>query len=96
MFNKTRSLLSAARRTKHHNKPLEGGANYGRQSEHPTLFISIETHDYTGAYQGEIYKKGMEGTRPTVTTDSRFWEEEARKRLSANAFGYVAGLFQSQ
>lgn len=44
-----------------------------------------------GAYQGDIYMKGMEGVRPTVTTDSRFWEEEARKRLSANAYGYVAG-----
>ena len=44
-----------------------------------------------GAYQGEIYKRGLGGVRPTLTTDSRKWEEEARKRLPRDAFGYVAG-----
>lgn len=45
-----------------------------------------------GAYQNEIYAQGtLLGTRPTVTTDPRLLEEQARTALGTRAFNYVAG-----
>lgn len=45
-----------------------------------------------GAYQHEIYGQGaFLGVRPTVTTDPRLLEDQARKALGLRAFSYVAG-----
>lgn len=47
--------------------------------------------DY-GSYQMQIYGQGaLVGSRPTVTTDPRVLEEEARKLLSVCSFNYVSG-----
>lgn len=47
--------------------------------------------DY-GAYQTEIYGRGaMSGILPSVTTDPRLLEEQARKALGARSFNYVSG-----
>lgn len=45
-----------------------------------------------GDYQHEIYGRGaMMGILPTVTTDPRLLEEQARKALSARSYNYIAG-----
>jgi hypothetical protein len=45
-----------------------------------------------GEYQTEIYGQGaLMGTRPTVTTDPRLLEEQAKKALGARSYNYVAG-----
>lgn len=54
----------------------------------PTHHFKEDGHNY-GAYQSDIYKMGLQGIRPSVSTDPRNWESEAKKALSANAFGYV-------
>jgi L-lactate dehydrogenase (cytochrome) len=42
-------------------------------------------------FQNEIYLGGLGDARPALPTDLTRLEEEARRRLSAQAFGYVAG-----
>ncbi|KAG9676913.1 FMN-dependent alpha-hydroxy acid dehydrogenase, partial [Aureobasidium melanogenum] len=42
-------------------------------------------------YELEVYKNGLTWQRPPFTFQSGQWEEEARKVLSANSFGYVRG-----
>lgn len=45
-----------------------------------------------GHYQVEIYAKGaMMNVLPSVTTDPRLLEEQARKALGIRSFNYVAG-----
>lgn len=45
-----------------------------------------------GDYQAEIYGRGATmGLLPTVTTDPRLLEEQARKVLSARSYNYIAG-----
>ena len=45
-----------------------------------------------GSYQTEIYGKGaLMGIRPTVTTDPRLLEAQAKESLGDRAFNYVAG-----
>jgi lactate 2-monooxygenase len=45
-----------------------------------------------GSYQSEIYGKGaLMGILPSVTTDPRLLEEQARKALGERSFNYVAG-----
>lgn len=44
-----------------------------------------------GNYQGEIYQRGLEGQRPTMSVDSRDWEKQAKERLAADSYGYLAG-----
>lgn len=43
------------------------------------------------AVQSEIYRAGALGRRPTVPVDPRRLEAAARRRLSADAYAYVAG-----
>lgn len=44
------------------------------------------------AFQSEIYGRGaLENVIPTVTTDARNLEDQARKALGSRAFNYVAG-----
>ncbi|OOF93470.1 hypothetical protein ASPCADRAFT_209427 [Aspergillus carbonarius ITEM 5010] len=48
--------------------------------------------DNYGDYQSEIYGRGaMTGVLPSVTTDPRLLEEQAKKALGARSFNYVAG-----
>ncbi|CAL5869014.1 uncharacterized protein PFLUO_LOCUS3242 [Penicillium psychrofluorescens] len=48
--------------------------------------------DNYGSYQTEIYGQGaLMGIRPTVTTDPRLLEEQARKSLGVRSFNYVSG-----
>ena len=50
-----------------------------------------EGHNY-GDYQLQLYGRGMMNNRlPTVTTDPRLLEEQAKKHLGARSFNYVAG-----
>lgn len=45
-----------------------------------------------GLFQTEIYGKGfLMNVKPTVTTDPRLLEEQARKALGLRSFNYVAG-----
>lgn len=45
-----------------------------------------------GEFQTEIYGRGaIAGIVPSVTTDPRLLEEQARKALGARSFNYVAG-----
>ncbi|KAH8431560.1 lactate 2-monooxygenase [Aspergillus melleus] len=45
-----------------------------------------------GDYQAEIYGRGATmGLLPTVTTDPRLLEEQAKKVLSARSYNYIAG-----
>lgn len=45
-----------------------------------------------GGYQSEIYGRGATtGLLPTVTTDPRLLEEQAKKALSARSYSYIAG-----
>lgn len=45
-----------------------------------------------GLYQQQIYANGaLNGVLPTVTTDPRLLEEQARKALGSRSFNYVAG-----
>jgi len=45
-----------------------------------------------GAYQGEIYIKGMfHNIRPTVTTDPNKLEQQAKEHLGTRSYAYVAG-----
>jgi lactate 2-monooxygenase len=44
-----------------------------------------------GNYQFEIYLEGLGGKVPDLPTTYRDLEEQAQERLSAEAFGYVAG-----
>lgn len=45
-----------------------------------------------GAFQPEIYGKGLsENTKPSVTTDPRGLEKQAREAMNIRAFNYVAG-----
>jgi lactate 2-monooxygenase len=41
--------------------------------------------------QSDIYRLGISGTRPRVPVDPTALEEAARRRLSAEAFAYIAG-----
>lgn len=48
--------------------------------------------DNYGSYQTEIYGKGaLAGILPSVTTDPRLLEEQAKRALGVRAFNYVAG-----
>jgi hypothetical protein len=48
--------------------------------------------DNYGSYQTEIYGKGaLAGILPSVTTDPRQLEEQAKRTLGVRAFNYVAG-----
>ncbi|KAG9694133.1 FMN-dependent alpha-hydroxy acid dehydrogenase, partial [Aureobasidium melanogenum] len=42
-------------------------------------------------YEQEVYMNGLAWHKPPFTFQSDQWEEEARKVLSANSFGYVRG-----
>lgn len=45
-----------------------------------------------GAFQGEIYKRGMfENIHPTVTTDPNKLEEQAKNSMTRRAYNYVGG-----
>lgn len=45
-----------------------------------------------GAYQSEIYRRGMfDNVLPTVTTDPNKLEEQAKKALPHKSYCYVAG-----
>ena len=45
-----------------------------------------------GAYQTEIYGKGaLLGQWPNVTTDPRLLETQAKEKLGARSYNYVAG-----
>ena len=45
-----------------------------------------------GDFQTEIYGRGaLAGIVPSVTTDPRLLEEQARKALGVRSFNYVAG-----
>ena len=45
-----------------------------------------------GAYQNEIYAKGMfHNVLPTVTTDPNKLEEQARNAMNRRSYNYVAG-----
>ena len=45
-----------------------------------------------GAYQNEIYAKGMfHNTLPTVTTDPNKLEEQAKNAMNRRSYNYVAG-----
>lgn len=45
-----------------------------------------------GAYQNEIYGRGMlHGIYPAVTTDPNKLEDQARRVMSAKGFAYVGG-----
>ncbi|EED15370.1 FMN dependent dehydrogenase, putative [Talaromyces stipitatus ATCC 10500] len=45
-----------------------------------------------GQYQQTIYSNGMFSSgRPVITTDPRLLEEQARKTMSLQSFGYIAG-----
>jgi lactate 2-monooxygenase len=44
-----------------------------------------------GSYQTEIYLRGLADQRPLFTTDGALLEEQARDRMDAGPFGYVAG-----
>jgi lactate 2-monooxygenase len=47
-------------------------------------------------FQNEIYLEGLGDVLPVLPTDPARLEEEARRRLSAEAFGYVAGSAGSE
>lgn len=48
--------------------------------------------DTYGSYQTEIYGKGaLMGIQPSVTTDPRLLEEQAKRALGVRSFDYVAG-----
>lgn len=52
----------------------------------------IAGHRKYGAFQTEIYYAGMmHGILPSVTTDPNKLEEQARSKLTPQAFNYVAG-----
>ncbi|KAJ5469209.1 Aldolase-type TIM barrel [Penicillium sp. IBT 31633x] len=42
-------------------------------------------------YENEVYQAGLQGEKPSITFNSREWENLARDRLSADAYGYVWG-----
>lgn len=45
-----------------------------------------------GSYQTEIYGKGaLMGITPSVTTDPRLLEEQARRSMGLRSYNYVAG-----
>lgn len=45
-----------------------------------------------GSYQTEIYGKGAQmGIMPSVTTDPRLLEEQAKRSMGIRPFNYVAG-----
>ena len=44
-----------------------------------------------GAYQAEIYLRGLNDERPGFTTDGSALEESARRILEPGPFWYVAG-----
>src|SRR4051794_10663136 len=44
-----------------------------------------------GAYQNEIYLRGLNGTKPPFSTDLTSLADSAERVLSPEAFGYVAG-----
>lgn len=53
---------------------------------------SFKMSENYGQYQVEIYGKGaLMNILPSVTTDPRLLEEQARKALGSRAFNYVAG-----
>ena len=46
----------------------------------------------TGAFQTEIYGKGMiHGVKPSVTTDPNKLEAQAKEHMTSAAYAYVAG-----
>lgn len=48
--------------------------------------------DNYGSYQTEIYGKGaLMGIHPSVTTDPRLLEEQAKRALGVRQFDYIAG-----
>lgn len=63
----------------------EHGSTNGAQKMNP----NVRHH---GAYQGEIYAKGMfHNIKPVVTTDPNKLEAQAKGRLTEDAYNYVAG-----
>ncbi|KAJ9666674.1 hypothetical protein H2201_003078 [Coniosporium apollinis] len=50
-----------------------------------------EARNY-GAFQNEIYRRGMfENVLPTVTTDPNKLEDQAKREMNAKSYAYVAG-----
>lgn len=50
-----------------------------------------EARNY-GAFQNEIYRRGMfENVLPTVTTDPNKLEDRAKREMNAKSYAYVAG-----
>jgi len=50
-----------------------------------------QKHQVFANFQFEVYAAGLAGHTPKLPIDPRELEERARERLSAEAFGYVAG-----
>lgn len=58
----------------------------------PLLPTQSTMSENYGSYQTEIYGKGaLMGITPSVTTDPRLLEEQAKQALGSRAFNYVAG-----
>ncbi|KAF2722205.1 oxidoreductase [Polychaeton citri CBS 116435] len=58
---------------------------------HPDPSIDVNSYKY-GAFQNEIYKRGMFGNvKPTVTTDPSKLEQQAKEAMSQRGFNYIAG-----
>ena len=49
-----------------------------------------QTHRYN-SYQWEIYGNGLQGKVPAVTTDPNKLQAQAKEKLSATSYSYVAG-----
>ncbi|KAM3070954.1 hypothetical protein ACMFMG_009862 [Clarireedia jacksonii] len=60
--------------------------------QHPQSVHGSEPQRKYGAFQNEIYRDGMFYHKtPTVTTDPNRLEEQAKSKLAATAYNYVAG-----
>lgn len=42
-------------------------------------------------YQSEIYINGLHGSRPSLTTNPKLWEESAKQVMTPEAFAYAKG-----
>ncbi|KAF2491342.1 FMN-dependent alpha-hydroxy acid dehydrogenase [Lophium mytilinum] len=49
------------------------------------------SHEAPFEYEKEIYTKGLQFERPSLTFQSEKWESLAKERLSAESWGYVGG-----
>ena len=57
----------------------------------PGLGVPMSSTPPFGAYQGEIYRAGLNGDLPPFTTHAEALEDSARQRLEPGPFWYVAG-----